>query len=624
MKKYIFKVYALLFSAVSVSAQDTPPNAIIKSMQQIVDIWSENEMVEHVYKRITILNEKGREWAQDVIYYNKFRKIRNLTGVLLAADSSVVQSKLRDGNVQDVSAVSDFSLHEDGRYKVAMLTHTQYPFTVVYEYDIVHEGFFDLPTWYVQYPTIPIKHTRYEITAPTNYNFRYHKQNTDLQPIIQNGANQKKYIFEAFNQPKWEPEAMSYPWRDSAPAVLFTPNAFRLAGTQGSAESWQKLGAWYDFLQTNRQVLSPEKVAFVQNLVADAPTKAEKVRRIYAHLQKTTRYISVQLGIGGWQTYDAKYVEKNQYGDCKALTNYMLAMLQAVNIEAFPALVQAGERAADVIGEFPSNQFNHVILAVPDDGKYIWLENTSQTQAFGHLGAFTADRNVLLVKPNGGELVRTPKSVATDNLQRFTTIATLDDFGKATFQVQAHYTGDVQSDVRGTLATKTPRDHEIWLREEATDLPNLELISMDFGQLAQNKLDLDLKFSVTVSRYATKSGTRLFFKPNAMNRQNAVPPVSEKRHQPIVLPFPLIETDETRFQVPAGFVAEAVPPPSLIETSFGKYEAKITTEAGALIYTRKLELKTNRIAADQYNAFREFLRQVSLADQQQVVLKKSL
>lgn len=52
-------------------------------------------------------------------------------------------------------------------------------------------------------------------------------------------------------------------------------------------------------------------------------------------MQQNTRYISIQLGIGGWQPFDAEYVAQKKYGDCKALTNYMFSLLKEAALDQF-------------------------------------------------------------------------------------------------------------------------------------------------------------------------------------------------------------------------------------------------------------------------------------------------
>ena len=67
--------------------------------------------------------------------------------------------------------------------------------------------------------------------------------------------------------------------------------------------------------------------------------------------------------------------------------------------------------------EIVSMQGNHVILSVPNDENYIFLECTSQNNPFGYLSDFTSNRNALLIKPNGGEIVKTSEYKTESNTQ---------------------------------------------------------------------------------------------------------------------------------------------------------------------------------------------------------------
>jgi hypothetical protein len=51
-----------------------------------------------------------------------------------------------------------------------------------------------------------------------------------------------------------------------------------------------------------------------------------KAKLIYDYVQQKSRYVSIQVGIGGWKPMDASDVDRLGYGDCKGLTNYTKAL----------------------------------------------------------------------------------------------------------------------------------------------------------------------------------------------------------------------------------------------------------------------------------------------------------
>jgi hypothetical protein len=300
----------------------------------------------------------------------------------------------------------------------------------------------------------------------------------------------------------------------------------------------------------------------------------------------------------------------------------MHALLQTAGIESFPVLIRAGREVSPIRPDFPSHQFNHVILAVPVAGDTLWLENTDQTMPFGHIGAEIEDRHGLLVSAEGGELVRTPRSAAAENVQRRHARVQLHADGNARVDVRTTFAGNQQDRVRHALARTTQRAREKWLREQI-DIPNFALRAADFSAVDARQAVIELPLTLELPRYASRTGRRIFFQPNMMQRWTHVPPARDHdRDVPIHFGgYPFLDTDSIAYELPDGYDVEAMPKPVVMETPFAHYEASVERQDdGALVYQRRMELRDATWPPEQYDAFRAFLRTVAQADRQHVVL----
>lgn len=92
--------------------------------------------------------------------------------------------------------------------------------------------------------------------------------------------------------------------------------------------SWQSYGIWQNSLLTGRDQLAEPIKLKLRELTAGCNTPREKVQAVYNYLAETTRYVSIQLGIGGLQPIAASDVCRAGFGDCKGLSNYTHAMLK--------------------------------------------------------------------------------------------------------------------------------------------------------------------------------------------------------------------------------------------------------------------------------------------------------
>ena len=79
----------------------------------------------------------------------------------------------------------------------------------------------------------------------------------------------------------------------------------------GEYTNWKEFGAWMNAtLLKNRDILKQATKDKVLALVEGVTAPLEKAKIVYEYMQNKTRYISVQVGIGGWEPIAANEVDE--------------------------------------------------------------------------------------------------------------------------------------------------------------------------------------------------------------------------------------------------------------------------------------------------------------------------
>ena len=360
----------------------------------------------------------------------------------------------------------------------------------------------------------------------------------------------------------------------------------------------------------------------MQQLTAGIQDEREKVRVLYQYLQKNTRYISIQLGIGGWQPFEASFVAQKGYGDCKALSNYMYSLLKAAGIKANYALIYAGEGEENrMIEDFPSRQFNHAILCVPLQKDTVWLECTSQDAPPGYMGKFTGNRKALLIGEEGGTLVSTPRYTIKENLQMRTIQAKLDDQGTLHAKVNARY-GGVQQDDLSWIINHLSKDKVKQYLQQELELSTYNINDFRYEETKDMMPELVENLDITVSNYATISGKRIFIEPNILNRRGNRLEVDEKRKVDLVLGYEYRDVDEYEIEIPEGYELEALSPETSIKSKFGNYTSSVKFNKNMITYKRVMEKFSGRYPATDQAELSKFYSDIHKADRSRIVLVK--
>jgi hypothetical protein len=307
------------------------------------------------------------------------------------------------------------------------------------------------------------------------------------------------------------------------------------------------------------------------------------------------------------------------YGDCKALSNYMVAMLREIGITGYYASIMAGPGGHDLIDDFPSHQSNHIVVAVPNGADTLWLECTSQTSPFGYAGVSTGDRKALIYVGNGGAWVNTPRYTRENNLQARSAEVIVAVNGDATAKVRTTFSGlQYENGNLDAVLDKPGEDQKKWLQKN-TEIPVFDVNSY---KMTNNKGKIPfavVEVNYTLRKLASVSGKRLFINPNLMNRSTFIPEKLEKRKDPVVFKFSFTDIDTIHYTLPEGIYPEFLPEPVVIKSRFGEYEAKYVVDEKGLSYIRCLRLNKGTFPAESYNEMVEFYRGVNKADNSKLV-----
>ena len=596
-------------------------NVVIRLEEEFVDLQSLDKVVYKHHYVITILNEEGAKYARLVEWYDKFVNIQSIEGTLYDASGNKLKS-LKNKDIEDFSG-STSGLADDNRYKVHDFYYKAYPYTVEYFVETVKKETMFFPTWKpVWDENISVEKSSFSMKVPRDYLLRYKEFNYSSTVLIKEEGDKKIYNWEIANFKAIKKEYASPAWTKITPTVLLAPSKFMIEDYSGDMTDWKEFGKFQSALNKGRDNLPDPIKQKVADLTKDALSLSEKTTLLYNFLQSSTHYISIQLGIGGWRPFEASFVASKAYGDCKALSNYMYALLKEAGIKSYYTLIKAGDNEEDIITDFPSRQFNHAILCVPDGKDTIWLECTSQTKAAGYMGGFTGNRHALLITEEGGKVVPTHAYGIKDNLQLRNIKAVLNE--EATLQVKSNtsYKGMQQDDLQ-MMINALSKDKVKELLHQQFDFATYNINDFKYAETKSSLPSIEESLDITVSNYASITGKRLFIVPNVMTRTHNKLPADAERKYDIELNYEYKDVDTVEIELPKGYEAEAIPSEAKIESKFGKYNSLVKLSGNKITYYRSYEHYSGRFPAKDYAELVKFYEAIYKADRNRVVLVKN-
>lgn len=595
---------------------------VIKQYESIkVTIKSSSKAVVHRKYIVTVLNSNGDNHAKYFNVYTKLITLSDISGKLYDANGNLIRS-IKKKDIADLSMADDVSLLTDTRSKSFSFYHKTYPYTVEFEDEQVYDGMFFLPNWMpFDDEKMSVVQSQFSVEMPLDYTIRYKQYNYFKDPLIVENKT-RTLSWEIKNHKSIVYEELSPSWRLITPSVYIAATDFEFGEYKGNMSTWKSLGLFVTELNKGKNDLPDNVKQDVKTIVSGLATVKDKTEALYTYMQKNTRYISIQLGVGSWQPFDAKYVANNKYGDCKALSNYMVSLLAEADIKAHYVLIDAGEFPRKLLEEFPAPMFNHAIACVPNGTDTIWLECTSQSVAPGYMGTFTGNRKALLIADDGGHIVNTPMYQPSDNQQIRMVVASVNSQGDLNASLKTRFTGE-QQELQHSLIHDASESKRNKYLNSVISLPTYKVTKSAYKELRKSNPEVIEELQIEAPGYATVSGKRLFVTPNLFNKAGFRLPDLATRQYPIVFRANYFDVDTVQITIPSEYTIESLPKSVSLKSDFGEYNISFSHSGSKIEMVRKYTRQKAEWPKERYADAQKFFDGVRKADNGRFVFVKN-
>ncbi len=406
---------------------------------------------------------------------------------------------------------------------------------------------------------------------------------------------------------------------------------------------WKDMGLWYENLSSEQRQPDETVRAKAEELVSGLSDFKARIEKLASFVQQEIRYVSIQIGIGGYQPHQASEILANRYGDCKDKATLLAALLEAVNVDSCYLIVNVLPKVVKEDSHVSLFCFNHVVLAIklPDEnmyknftavvevpgvGRLLVFDPTTPHTPIGYLPFYLQNNCELLVAGENSRLISFPVASPEnpDLVRRGRFVLSTD--GTLTGEVCETLSGMQAELHRFKLRDVSERERRKEMEKFLTDsVGSFVLEKYEYRNLNHPDKDLELCYSFRSSNYLNRTGNVLSFRPNVLALLESYDVLKQKdeRKHPVLMAGMVNGRDELEIVLPEGYTVEVLHPPVELSNGFAEYRSYLELEGGVLKVTRQFIIKKDCLPPERFNETVEIFRLVSGEERRRLLLKKS-
>jgi transglutaminase-like putative cysteine protease len=413
---------------------------------------------------------------------------------------------------------------------------------------------------------VPVLHTRVIIDAP---------ESLPLKRITQLLPNAQGKETRANGRVRWTLELGTLEERREMESNLPSDVPAWSSVEFSTGASWEAVAAGYRDMTEARIRENDAKPLLVGLKLPGTGTNRDYIAKIVERVHREVRYTGVEFGAARLVPEFPSETLRRKFGDCKDKSTLLVAALRASGVDAYLALLSAGD-GQDVAPDLPGlGMFDHAIVYVPSHETGtpdLWIDATAEYARVGTLPAADADRLALVIRAGEKALMRTPAMRSTDNLQIETREFFLGEYGPARVVETTETRGTIEAEYRAWYAGADTKERLDTLKTYAHDayrakaLANYEhTASTDFSKFYSMSLEMkdapvgstDLTAAVVGVNVANITGRLPDYFDEQLEEEDESKPAAKRTADVVIEPF--VNEWRYRIQPPPGFKARQLP-----------------------------------------------------------------
>ena len=390
---------------------------------------------------------------------------------------------------------------------------------------------------------VPIYGLYYRLLVPQGRNVNISNSLTGAKPTISTNASQTDYEWSIKNETPVRVEKNLPSWYDAYPMIMVS-----------EFKSWKEINDWALELFPFSASLSPTLQKRIDEIKSMNQSVETRLLAALHFVQDEVRYTGIEMGENAHKPHAPSQVFQQRFGDCKDKAYLLCTMLRAMNIEAYPVLINT-EYKKTINGWLPSpTVFDHTTACVSLNGKTYWFDATISNQR-GRLEeiSFPDYQSGLVVKPGTDGFTTIPSQDHGKTVSKEVFYITKMR-GPVTFVVTTQFTGSYADGVRYNFRSKSVKEIQRDYKSFYTPyFKKLDADSLRYEDDSETGVFTTKEYYTIQDFWKEEAGTKtVLLEPYLINAV-IKKPQEEKRTMPFALLYPARYEEEVEIHLPENW-----------------------------------------------------------------------